>query len=429
MNTQAAPQVTNVTSRQSADSTISRGEVRRRRWRKAGYTAGVIACLFVATIGSVFGYFYWGSKFFRDNGLRMAWDTIGGDPLRNWTPERQFPNRATMNVLVLGVDHDYDNKDQIVRNTWGRSDSILLARVDFLKGTVSALTIPRDSAVRLPGYKGIHKINAAHSYGGPQLTVDTIKSVFGVSADAVVSVNFEGFQQIVDAIGGVDVDVTKPLNYDDNWGNLHVHLKPGFQHLTGYQAMGFVRIRKLDSDEMRSKRQHEFLEALRSKVKTRETFMALPKIIDTLADNLTEHNITRDQMYTLINFARTLPKENIHVETLPSTEGRRFVTIDPAKSKDVIERIFFPNQVVALNIEAPKMDESERPVTRRHRRGHHAEPSRPTGGLSVEPTSPGSDGSAPQGDSSKKPAEDTTPAPRDDTSAKPADPAQTRATG
>lgn len=410
-----------------AHSAPTRGEVRKRRWRKAGYTTGAVACFFSLAVGTVFGHFYWGSKFIQDHGLQMLLGGIQGNPLVNWTPERQFKNRSTMNVLILGCDHDYDNKDQIVKNTWGRSDSIMLARVDFVNKTINALTIPRDSAVRIPGYKGIHKINAAHSYGGPELTEQTIKSVFGVDADAVVSLNFEGFQQIVDQIGGVDLTVTKKLDYDDNWGGLHIHLLPGFQHMNGYQAMGFVRIRKLDSDEMRSKRQHEFLEAVRNKVKSPRTFMALPGLIDTMADNLTCVNITHDQMYTLMNFAKDLKKESIHVETLPSTEGRRFVTIDPRKSKEVIERMFFPNQIVALNISAPSMLDEE-PAPKQHRKGHRPGDATPIVNTN-EATPAGENNADPKPGDTNKPAPGTDTPPKDNGTSTGANPGAARATG
>jgi polyisoprenyl-teichoic acid--peptidoglycan teichoic acid transferase len=426
------------TKRAVAPSTPVRGEVRRRRWRKAGYTVGAIACFFALAIGGVFGHFYWGSSAFRDlfnnHGREMASDFVTGKGLLNsWTPEKQFPNRSTINVLVLGIDHDLNNKRQIVKS-WGRSDAILLARVDFYNKKISALTIPRDSAVRIPGYPGeVHKINAAHSYKGPQLTVDTIKSVLGVQADAVVSVNFEGFQKLVDAIGGVEINVDKELDYDDNWGNLHVHLKPGLQHMNGYVAMGYVRIRKQDSDFHRSQRQHQFLDSVRSKIKTPQTFLALPRAIDQLSENVNIYNLSRDQMYTLMNFARTLNREDIHVETLPSIEGRSYVTIDTDKSKEVIQRLFFPNQVVALNIEAPNMSgRSRSSSSRRSRRARRTEYSRPTGGLSVERPAAGAEGGQSQGapeppSTDESSTESSTS--RDGTSSNPVDTTTLRATG
>jgi len=313
--------------------------------------------------GTVFGHFYWNSQsvgaMVNQHGLQMVVDTvIHGQPMRQWTPEEQFPSRTSMNVLILGVDHDYDNRDQVVKSSPGRSDSIMLARVDFINKSINALTIPRDTAVHIPGHSGIHKINAAHNFGGEELTMETIKDVFGVQPDACVTVNFEGFQQIVNSMGGIDVDVEVPkghkgLDYDDNWGNLHIHLKPGYQHLNGYQAMGYVRMRHSDSDEMRSKRQHEFLEAMRTKLKAPSTFMALPGIVDKLNDNLKLANLNRDQMYALANFARSIPRENITIKTLPSFEGPSYVTIYADKSAKLIQEMFFPNDMVALNIDAP----------------------------------------------------------------------------
>lgn len=335
----------------------------QRRWRKAGIALGSVACLLAMAAGTVFGHFYWGSDAFHKMVNEDGFSAIGGfvrtgDPLHQWTPEEQFPNRTSMNVLILGVDHDYDNRDQIVKTSPGRSDSIMIARVDFVNKTINALTIPRDTAVRIPGRSGIHKINAAHNFGGEELTMETIKDVFGVQPDACVTVNFEGFQQIVNAIGGIDVDVQVPkghkgLDYDDNWGNLHIHLKPGFQHLDGYQAMGYVRMRHSDSDEMRSKRQHDFLEAVRTKLKSPSTFMVLPKVVDKLNDNLKLNSLNRDQMFALANFARSIPRENINIKTLPSFEGPSYVTIYPEQSAKLIQEMFFPNSMVALNIDAP----------------------------------------------------------------------------
>ncbi len=330
----------------------------RRRLRILGKTVGITACVASMAVGTVAGHLYWNSETLRDfigsrgiPGLLM--DTLTGDPLANWTPEHQFPQQTAMNLLVLGVDKDYDNRGQIIKTANGRSDSILIAHIDFVDKTISALTIPRDSAVRIPGYRGFHKINAAHSLGGPDLAIETIKDVFGIDIDAYVSINFEGFQKVVDAIGGIDINVEKRLKYDDNWGNLHVNLFPGWQHLDGYQAMGYVRMRHSDNDIMRSQRQHAFLEAVRGKVKHPATFMRIPKAIDTLADMLKRGKITNDQLFAIANFARSLPRENINVQTLPSFEGPSYVTINGTKSAEMINQLFFGGRSVVPPLDTP----------------------------------------------------------------------------
>jgi len=328
----------------------------RGPWRIVGVIGAIVVCTTAMAAGTLFGHLYWNSPFIRTmvnrHGFSMALGTLTGHTLRDWEPEQVFPGRDSINVLVLGSDHDYDNHDRIIKTSYGRSDSILVAHVDFAHKTINALTIPRDSAVHIPGRRGIHKINAAHSYGGPELTAETIHSVFGIPIDAYVDLDLEGFQHIVNALGGIDVYVEKKLDYDDNWGNLHIHLKPGFQHLNGYQAMGYVRMRHSDSDAMRSKRQHEFLQALREKVKDPRTFWKVPEVIKKINEDL-RRNLTDDQLLALVNFARKLPATSIQMATLPSEEGPAYVTIDTQKSAEVIQKMFFPNQQVALNVDAP----------------------------------------------------------------------------
>jgi LCP family protein required for cell wall assembly len=319
----------------------------------------VLTCFFFTALGAVFGNVYWTNKDVRELLRDHAFSTVvnvvtGQGATADWNVEKQFPSSTTsMNVLILGVDFDYDNYGRIVKTTHGRSDSIMVAHVDFLGKTINALTIPRDTAVNIDGYRGIHKINAAHSFGGPEKTMETIKNVFGIDTDAYVTINFHGFRKLVDALGGVDIDVEKKLDYDDNWGNLHIHLKPGMQHMDGYQAMGYVRMRHSDSDEMRSKRQHNFLEAVRSKLKSPTMFGAMPHVVSSLSYAIKRGRLTQDQMLSLAFFAKSLPKDNISIKTLPSFEGPSYVTIDVAKSEQLIQQMFFPGTAVSVIVNAP----------------------------------------------------------------------------
>lgn len=224
----------------------------------------------------------------------------------------------------------------------------MIARIDFDAQSISILSIPRDTAVRIPN-KGVRKINSAYSIGGFELTQKTIQSVFGINIDFYATIDFEGFQKMVDAVGGVDVNVHKKLDYDDNWGKLHIHLKPGLQHLDGYKSMGYVRMRHSDSDFMRAKRQQEFLEALRGKVKDPRNFMRIPDALNALSESLAS-NMTHEQMLALANFARALPHERIVLNTLPCFEGPSYVYINVSKSEELIRQLF-PGTLVS--IEAP----------------------------------------------------------------------------
>jgi LCP family protein required for cell wall assembly len=282
---------------------------------------------------------------------------LNRDPLANFSREDYFPpEKHVLHVLLLGCDHDYEKRRPVaMKNTRGRSDAILLARVDFDTPSIRVLSIPRDSAVEIPN-RGVHKINAAHAFGGPDLTIATIKSVFGVDIDYYAAIHFDGFKKVVDAVGGVEVDVEKKLDYDDNWGNLHIHLKPGLQRLNGYQAMGYVRMRHSDSDLMRSKRQQKFLEALRAQIKNPANVFRLPDVLDAITDSLNS-NMTHEQMLTLANFARSVQPENIRLVTLPSIEGPSYVYIKPRESEALIKELFYPdNPTMVVYVNSPGRD-------------------------------------------------------------------------
>jgi LCP family protein required for cell wall assembly len=138
---------------------------------------------------------------------------------------------------------------------------------------MALLGIPRDLRVEIPG-RGRDKINHAYAFGGPQLARRTVERFLGRDIDFHAVALFAGFETAVDALGGVWLEVPdvegggRGMNYDDNAGNLHIHLRPGYQHLDGRRALGFVRYRKSnarglgDGDEGRSGRQQQFLRAM-----------------------------------------------------------------------------------------------------------------------------------------------------------------------
>lgn len=176
-----------------------------------------------------------------------------------------FPGRSRVTILIVGAD---DREGEV-----GRSDSMILLFLNPRSSQVALLSVPRDLLVTIPGH-GRSKINASYAYGGVDLARETIEKVLGVDIDFYAKADFNGFTKIVDMLGGVDIEVPdvegrgRGMNYDDDWGHLHIHLKPGFQHLDGEQAIGFVRYRKSniaglgDGDFARSERQQEFLKAL-----------------------------------------------------------------------------------------------------------------------------------------------------------------------
>ena len=269
-----------------------------------------------------------------------------------------FPGKPTFNLLVIGRDADYSDSDQLLHSN-GRSDMLMVARLDVPRHRVDLLSIPRDTLARVPGH-GITKINAAHKWGGPALTAQTVQENFGIPTDQYVALDFAGFEKAIDILGGVDLVVDKKMDYDDNWGHLHIHLRPGLQHLNGQQAMGFVRFRHADSDLVRVQRQQTLLVALKGKLRQPQTLAALPQLLDTLDAHLAS-DMTTDQKLALARFLHDTPRASVQMATLPSREQGVNVATDWPKARPLITQLF--------GVTSPTLLASD---TGRHRhRRHH----------------------------------------------------------
>lgn len=177
-----------------------------------------------------------------------------------------------------------------------RSDSLLLIRTDPDKHRLTYLSIPRDLRVDIPGF-GSGKINAANQFGGPALTLATVRNLTGLSIHHVIVLDFVGFKDLIDAIGGIDINVPKPIlsnQFDcpltpkrcQSWEGWR--FGKGTQHMDGRRALIYSRIRKnqldpSDSDISRTSRQQAVAEAVGDKIASFGTFLRLPFIGDSLA--------------------------------------------------------------------------------------------------------------------------------------------------
>jgi LCP family protein required for cell wall assembly len=234
-------------------------------------------------------------------------------------PENAFPGKRKLTILVVGADENRDHRKRVV-DTMARTDTILVAQVDFVNQRINALSIPRDTLVRIPRH-GWGKINSAHALGGPRLLVETVSNLLGnLQIDHVVIVSYKAFEEAIDALGGVTIEVEKRMRYHDNWGDLHVDLQPGVQHLNGKQALGYVRYRHSDSDFHRIERQQKFMRAVKARLKDPSVWMRAPQV---LAAGLRHTRTTMEfeQLLALALFARQLSDEQIRTETLPVRNG------------------------------------------------------------------------------------------------------------
>jgi LCP family protein required for cell wall assembly len=266
-------------------------------------------------------------------GLAMgAGINLGSSPLVTTTlremlfargPADTFGEDA-ITVLLLGVDANYGARG---RPTFehARSDVMILARLDFAADHALMVSIPRDTIVRIPGHRAT-KINAACAFGGAELAQKTVEQMLGVEVDHTVLLNFRGFQQLVDDIGGVWVDVDKNMYYRDRRGGLNIALKKGYQRLDGYQAMGYVRFRHSDSDTQRSKRQQKFLKALLAQLK-QQSPKDVPRLAEIVRRNIS--GLEDKQLSALLRWGRELHTESDVKSTIMPTRAISATSIAP----------------------------------------------------------------------------------------------------
>ncbi|AFU15854.1 Transcriptional regulator, LytR [Bacillus thuringiensis MC28] len=171
-------------------------------------------------------------------------------------------------ILIMGIE-DYATDGQN-----GRTDSLMFATVNPKTQRISLMSIPRDSRVPIVGKDKEDKINAAHAYGGEQMAIKTVEGFLKVPVDHYIKIDFQGFKGIVDAVGGVTVDV--PFDFwerSDVDYYKKIQFKQGQQDLNGEEALAYVRMRKQDpnGDYGRAARQRQLLAAVAQKLNSAST--------------------------------------------------------------------------------------------------------------------------------------------------------------
>ena len=213
-------------------------------------------------------------------------------------------------IMIMGVDERSDDV--------GRSDTLMVATIDPQKNEASLLSIPRDTRVAIPK-NGYDKINAAYAYGGEKLTQRTVEDFLGIRMDHYVIINTHAFQKIIDAIGGIDIDVEKRMYYEDPWdddGGLVIDLRPGRQHMDGKTAVTYVRYRDEEGDIGRVKRQQKFMRACVDAVTTPTILPRLPSIIASVIDSV-KTDLSVRQMLEFIGTLKQAQAKGLRTDMVP----------------------------------------------------------------------------------------------------------------
>jgi polyisoprenyl-teichoic acid--peptidoglycan teichoic acid transferase len=289
-------------ARPAAPRSRPRRLIRRQRparWRRLAWSVvGATLCLGGLTAGTLW--------------------SLHGSPLGVFgSLERPFGGKRRVNILVLGLDDGQGGQ--------GRSDTMLLVHVDTVAGRLAALSIPRDTRVPLSDGR-FAKINAAHARGGARLAARAVSDLTGLPVEYTLTTDFAGFSHLVDLVGGIDLDVERPMDYVDHWGHLDIHLQAGPQHLDGTKAIQYVRFRKSSahdgpgdgSDISRIGRQQKFLEALAARCFLGANLVRLPELVREGRRQLRTNLSTRDLMY-VASLAKENGVDRLKLLTVPGT--------------------------------------------------------------------------------------------------------------
>lgn len=211
--------------------------------------------------------------------------------------------QGSKNVLLLGLDARDGGT--------GRTDTIMVANVDFDTGKINLLSVPRDSRVFLEGK--YDRINAAYVYGGIDMITESVENLLDIELDHYAIIYFQGFVEVVDLLGGVKVNVPERM-YHPNEG---IDLQPGVQALDGDDALGYARYRYTENGDLdRARHQQEILEALRKKVFSPSTVTKIPELI-TIAYEYIETDLTNSELMKLADNSSKFSEQEIDSAVLP----------------------------------------------------------------------------------------------------------------
>jgi LCP family protein required for cell wall assembly len=316
---------------------------RRRRWaRQALVWTGIAALIVVGgTAGGV--YLYWQRSL---------------DKVTNLTPAEKRTQKSLDAVppanepavaLVIG----YDRRTSDGKGAASRSDTLMLVRADPQTNTISLLSFPRDMAVPIhcPG-KAVttDKINHAYFECGPQGSLQTIKALTGLDVNYLITVDFLGFVHLVDRFGGVWLDVDHRYFNDHGGpgGYAKIDLQPGYQRLTGRQALSYVRFRHTDSDLYRVARQQQFVKAFKSLIQGHFGLGTLLKVVDTVTSNVHVAQggggkVSGGTILRYARFAYELPKGRVFQTRIQGLEGYAELTTASSNISRAVNEFTHPD--------------------------------------------------------------------------------------
>ena len=316
-------------------------------WRILRWTLAVVLMSGV-TIGGAVAYYVWN---------RLERITTTNDPNLKAADQQleQVIDPATQPAvaLVLGYDKRYGSG-----SSRGQSDTLMLIRVDPKTKVLSLLSLPRDLYVPIEGL-GTRKINQAYANGGASLAIKTVSQVLGVKINYYVPVNFHLFRKTVDTFHGVYIDVDRRYYHADGASGNYaaIDLKPGYQKLSGFQALQYVRYRHLDSDFLRTARQQAFVREFKRRLDIWSAGTNLFDLLDSLPNDLKVRGSAKGQSVgpkTILRYLKLLAEiprgKMVQVRLVgdtPTIGGASVVTASPEAIRTAVAEFQNPNPAIS----------------------------------------------------------------------------------
>lgn len=303
---------------------VAPAKLRRRGSSWLWLTLFTVLGLGSAAVGAALALFLQGSP------LQQRWlsqeeaKTFFGEPLAKvfWgVPQLSRPvNLLFMGIKVLSLDPEAGYQKR-VNDFDGLTDTMILARFDPTTDTVTAISLPRDTQVLIKN-DPYSKLNEANSKGGPALAAETVATLMGgVPIDRYVRVNPMGVEALVDALGGITINVPKDLKYQDDSQHLYINLKAGVQKLNGKQALHFLLFRQDGLGDIgRIQRQQIFMRAFQEQALTPQNITRLPQIFGVVKQYV-DTNLTGEELLALASFAQKTSREKFQMILLPGQFG------------------------------------------------------------------------------------------------------------
>lgn len=282
-----------------------------------------------------------------DNGetenLKLPEEYGADDSIKqNLSDDTLWSDKNVMNLLLIGNDTHKPNY-------YSRSDSMILISLNKKTKEIKMVSLLRAAYVSIPGHKNA-RLNQAHLLGGPDLLIDTIEQNYKIKIDNYISVNFEAFKEIINILGGIDVNLTeKEAKYMQTYAHI-AYKGAGTYHLKGSEALEYVRTRKIDSDRNRTQRQRNVINLIIEKAKgasVSQLLDLLDKIFPLVSTDLTKTQIVTEGINSLGYLRWPITQDTIpHTyPELVEVDGIEVLLLDWDETKAYIHKLLYPHLV------------------------------------------------------------------------------------